>query len=183
MRGLEWSACVGRVAYKQDTGRGVGIFRNLGSWILVVGLGAVGSSRLFMHVTCVVCAAGVSSVMSIYEEIEFEDLEFDDEEQHFTYPCPCGDKFIITLVRIFIYDGYMWLGVHSPWHRFPPQKGIVLTRGFIGLHRPSCGMGRMWLPAQAAPCASGSSMTRWVVHVSVIQKLCLHHTEATVCAA
>jgi diphthamide biosynthesis protein 3 len=39
--------------------------------------------------------------MSIYEEIEFEDLEFDDEEQHFTYPCPCGDKFIITLVRIF----------------------------------------------------------------------------------
>jgi diphthamide biosynthesis protein 3 len=36
--------------------------------------------------------------MSIYEEVEIEDMEFDEVEQRYTYPCPCGDKFIITLV-------------------------------------------------------------------------------------
>ena len=31
--------------------------------------------------------------MSVYDEIEIEDLDFDLEEMIFTYPCPCGDKF------------------------------------------------------------------------------------------
>jgi len=35
--------------------------------------------------------------MSIYEEVEIEDMVFDDEELVYTYPCPCGDKFRITL--------------------------------------------------------------------------------------
>jgi len=35
--------------------------------------------------------------MSIYEEIEVEDMTFDDETQTYTYPCPCGDKFEIGL--------------------------------------------------------------------------------------
>ena len=38
--------------------------------------------------------------MSIYEEVEIEDMEWEEEEQQYTYPCPCGDKFIITLVRL-----------------------------------------------------------------------------------
>lgn len=41
--------------------------------------------------------------MSIYEEVEIEDMEWEEEEQQYTYPCPCGDKFIITLVRFFPY--------------------------------------------------------------------------------
>ena len=40
--------------------------------------------------------------MSVYDEIEIEDLEFDSESQLFSYPCPCGDRFQITLVRKFI---------------------------------------------------------------------------------
>ena len=35
--------------------------------------------------------------MSIYEEVEFEDLDYDPVTQTYTYPCPCGDKFSITL--------------------------------------------------------------------------------------
>ena len=35
----------------------------------------------------------------IYDEIEIEDLDFDEEYGLFTYPCPCGDKFQITLVK------------------------------------------------------------------------------------
>lgn len=30
--------------------------------------------------------------MSIYEEVEIEDMVFDPEKQSYTYPCPCGDK-------------------------------------------------------------------------------------------
>ena len=41
--------------------------------------------------------------MSIYEEVEIEDMEWEEEEQQYTYPCPCGDKCIITMVRFFPY--------------------------------------------------------------------------------
>lgn len=39
--------------------------------------------------------------MSIYEEIEFEDLDFDPKTQIYTYPCPCGDKFTISLEALW----------------------------------------------------------------------------------
>jgi diphthamide biosynthesis protein 3 len=40
---------------------------------------------------------------SFYEEVEIEDMEYDPESQSYTYPCPCGDKFVITLEEM--YDG------------------------------------------------------------------------------
>jgi hypothetical protein len=36
------------------------------------------------------------TVQNIYDEIEIDDMDF--EEGKFYYPCPCGDKFQITLV-------------------------------------------------------------------------------------
>jgi diphthamide biosynthesis protein 3 len=39
--------------------------------------------------------------MSIYEEVEFEDLDYDPLTQTYTYPCPCGDKFSITLEALW----------------------------------------------------------------------------------
>jgi hypothetical protein len=38
------------------------------------------------------------TVQNIYDEIEIDDMDF--EEGKFYYPCPCGDKFQITLVSI-----------------------------------------------------------------------------------
>ena len=35
--------------------------------------------------------------MSIYEEVEIEDLDFDSEKLEYSYPCPCGDRFRISL--------------------------------------------------------------------------------------
>ena len=35
-------------------------------------------------------------VQNIYDEIEIDDMDFEDDR--FYYPCPCGDKFQITLV-------------------------------------------------------------------------------------
>ena len=39
--------------------------------------------------------------MSIYDEIEIEDMDYDKKEQVYTYPCPCGDKFRITLEELW----------------------------------------------------------------------------------
>ncbi|KYQ89265.1 diphthamide biosynthesis protein 3 [Tieghemostelium lacteum] len=33
---------------------------------------------------------------SFYDEIEIEDMEFNEDERVFYYPCPCGDRFRIT---------------------------------------------------------------------------------------
>lgn len=35
--------------------------------------------------------------MSVYhDEIEIEDMEYDEETETYYYPCPCGDRFEIT---------------------------------------------------------------------------------------
>ncbi|QUC23983.1 uncharacterized protein UV8b_08224 [Ustilaginoidea virens] len=35
--------------------------------------------------------------LSIYDEIEIEDMAFDPALQLYHYPCPCGDRFQIAL--------------------------------------------------------------------------------------
>jgi diphthamide biosynthesis protein 3 len=35
--------------------------------------------------------------MSIYDEIEIEDLTYDPALQLYHFPCPCGDRFEISL--------------------------------------------------------------------------------------
>jgi hypothetical protein len=35
-----------------------------------------------------------------HDEVEIEDFEFDEETSIYTYPCPCGDKFEITLAAL-----------------------------------------------------------------------------------
>ena len=50
------------------------------------------------------CIVYYSSKMSgIYEEIEIEDMVYDVDSLTYFYPCPCGDKFSITLDEL--YDG------------------------------------------------------------------------------
>lgn len=39
---------------------------------------------------------------SFYDEIELEDLEFDQDKNLYHYPCPCGDRFEISLVSAAI---------------------------------------------------------------------------------
>lgn len=31
-----------------------------------------------------------------YDEIEIEDFEYDEDNETYYYPCPCGDRFEIT---------------------------------------------------------------------------------------
>ena len=34
---------------------------------------------------------------SIYEEVELSEMEWDEDEEAYFYPCPCGDRFIMPL--------------------------------------------------------------------------------------
>ena len=36
----------------------------------------------------------------IYDEIEIEDMSFDDGQKIYHYPCPCGDRFEISVVDL-----------------------------------------------------------------------------------
>jgi hypothetical protein len=38
--------------------------------------------------------------MSFYDEIEIEDFDYDEINNLYTYPCPCGDKFQISLLDL-----------------------------------------------------------------------------------
>jgi diphthamide biosynthesis protein 3 len=35
---------------------------------------------------------------AVYDEVEIEDFEYSPLESTFYYPCPCGDRFQITVV-------------------------------------------------------------------------------------
>lgn len=37
--------------------------------------------------------------MSVFhDEVEIEDFEYDEDEEIYYFPCPCGDKFAISRV-------------------------------------------------------------------------------------
>lgn len=35
--------------------------------------------------------------ISVYDEVEIEDMTYDEALQTYFYPCPCGDRFQIAL--------------------------------------------------------------------------------------
>lgn len=37
---------------------------------------------------------------SFYEEVEIEDMLYDEAQQTYTYPCPCGDRFSISVADL-----------------------------------------------------------------------------------
>lgn len=39
---------------------------------------------------------------AFYDEIEIEDFEYDEEDDMYYYPCPCGDRFQVSKVIIII---------------------------------------------------------------------------------
>ena len=36
---------------------------------------------------------------AFHDEIEIEDMDYDEENEIYTFPCPCGDKFEISKVN------------------------------------------------------------------------------------
>jgi len=40
--------------------------------------------------------AKLQTMSVFHDEVEIEDFEYDEEEETYYYPCPCGDRFAIT---------------------------------------------------------------------------------------
>ncbi|KAH9896161.1 zf-CSL-domain-containing protein [Xylariomycetidae sp. FL2044] len=38
--------------------------------------------------------------IAVYDEVEIEDMTYDDALQIYHYPCPCGDRFEIALADL-----------------------------------------------------------------------------------
>lgn len=38
--------------------------------------------------------------ISVYDEVEIEDMTYDEMMQTYYYPCPCGDRFEIALADL-----------------------------------------------------------------------------------
>ena len=39
-------------------------------------------------------------IENIYDEVEIDDMEFETDDNTFYYPCPCGDKFRISIAHL-----------------------------------------------------------------------------------
>eukprot|EP00019_Armaparvus_languidus_P009827 CAMPEP_0168580178 /NCGR_PEP_ID=MMETSP0420-20121227/650_1 /TAXON_ID=498008 /ORGANISM="Pessonella sp." /LENGTH=73 /DNA_ID=CAMNT_0008614261 /DNA_START=52 /DNA_END=273 /DNA_ORIENTATION=- len=36
----------------------------------------------------------------VYDEVELDEMDFDEEKETYFYPCPCGDRFQITIAEL-----------------------------------------------------------------------------------
>ncbi|CAG9463750.1 unnamed protein product [Pedinophyceae sp. YPF-701] len=68
--------------------------------------------------------------MSAYDEIEIEDMDWNEELQAYTYACPCGDLFQITLEELRRGEEIahcpscsLFINVIYDQADFPPQDG------------------------------------------------------------
>ncbi len=80
---------------------------------------------------------------AVYDDVEIEDMDFDEEKKTYYFPCPCGDKFFITLVGacVLLSGGRGGTGAFSPWwatveRRAVPRPRSPLSR-VIGVASPS----------------------------------------------
>ena len=57
---------------------------------------------VFTHLTRLLPPAVYEAALLVqmsYDEVEIEDMDWSDELQAFTYSCPCGDLFSISMAR------------------------------------------------------------------------------------
>lgn len=47
-------------------------------------------------------AADAADISMSYDDVEIEDMEWNEELGAFTYPCPCGDLFQVTKVLLHV---------------------------------------------------------------------------------
>ena len=101
--------------------------------------------------------------MGLYDEVEIEDMDWNEEMQGFTYSCPCGDLFQVTVVSPGVPPSLIsWqccdavfeslLHFRSLPDRFPRWRAtytaalctLVLMASIAAAWTPSCYL-RVWL--------------------------------------
>ena len=95
-----------------------------------------------------------------YDTVEIEDMDWSEELQAFTYQCPCGDLFQITMVRLASAIGSAPQGAYTlrryfrSYKRSQPLVALVLApiRLRDGLSRGGA--------AEAAVCCAAAAVTQ-----------------------
>lgn len=83
--------------------------------------------------------------LSIYDEIEIEDMTFDSNLQIYHYPCPCGDRFEICIDDLR--DGEEIAVCPSCSLMIRVIFEVVSERGFRSVYR-----GLIWLNTNLISC-------------------------------
>jgi diphthamide biosynthesis protein 3 len=68
-----------------------------------------------------------------YDEVEIEDMSWDDVKKVFHYPCPCGDRFEISRAQLANYEDI------APCPSCSLVIRVVYDPVCEVLHRPACG--------------------------------------------
>lgn len=50
------------------------------------------------------CTLPVFNMGAFYDEVEIEDMVWDEEKRVYHYPCPCGDRFEISRKQLKNYE-------------------------------------------------------------------------------
>jgi diphthamide biosynthesis protein 3 len=83
-----------------------------------------------------------------YDEIEIEDMAWDEEKEVFHYPCPCGDRFEITRKQLANYEDIATCPSCSLIIRvvYDPVRGLQLIFSCFG------GADSRWLIGLSLSC-------------------------------
>lgn len=75
--------------------------------------------------------------MSHYDEVDLEDMVWSEELGAYTYQCPCGDLFQITLVRrAAVFLPYaVKVDPSASWWPLPINAGLSRHLFFASYHR------------------------------------------------
>lgn len=96
--------------------------------------------------------------LSIYDEIEIEDMTFDPALQIYTFPCPCGDRFEIAIDDLR--DGEEIAVCPSCSLMIRVIFDVVCFLGSVPTSMSCCGACGSFLDGANGCCTGGSSQGR-----------------------
>ena len=59
----------------------------------------------------------------VYDEIEIEDMDFNEDDNKFYFACPCGDQFQISMVRFI--DFFFKVNFRKKWRTVKTQPLVL----------------------------------------------------------
>ena len=61
-------------------------------------------SRAFNNDSLRITGPDKNTMGAYYDEIEIEDMAWDEDKKVYHYPCPCGDRFEISRLQLASYE-------------------------------------------------------------------------------
>ena len=65
------------------------------------GLLVAGASNMDAAALAAAEAKALEDPSAVYDDVKLEDMEYVEDEDSYFYPCPCGDRFVISVDELF----------------------------------------------------------------------------------